>query len=132
MEQCYIDVLNNNFQFNNFLQIVDYYLMNFNLLENNSKYNFECKYGCLEFHKKNNSNIIVHEIYINEMYRNKGLCKEFLKYLIDNSITKHQIIIQSVLSKILYYFLLRFEHNGYKFYLKKQGFYCGKISLKNN
>ena len=121
--------MNKDVIFDNFYQIIDYYLENYFLLKNKCKYSFECEYGSIEFYKTNKSNyIIVHEIYIKDIYRNKGFCKDFLKYLIDKCDSKYQIVIQSVLSKILYYFLLRFEHNGYKFFVKKQGFYCDKYT----
>lgn len=108
-------------QFNNFLQIVDFYLLVMNKLESN-KYSFECEFGSVEFVKSDKAyKIIIHEIYIKEQYRNKGLCKQFIKYLVDRCIGK-QIIIQSVISKILYGFLLRFTYSDGKFILENEGF----------
>ena len=72
--------------------------------------------------KLNKKILIIHTIYIKIEYRNQGYCKNFIKYLIDKSDDKTCIIIQSVLSKILYDFLLRFEYNNQKFLLKKEGF----------
>ena len=118
-------IQNTDFIFDNFFEIVNHYLKNIYPNKNNGKYSFECVYGSIEFHNlvKNNY-IIVHEIYIKEIYRNRGLCKDFIKYLIDCSKNKYQIVIQSVFSKILYNFLLKFEYDDYKFILKKDGFYC--------
>lgn len=73
------------------------------------------------FKNSNSQNkIIVHEIYVNFEHRNKGLCREFLNQLIDliHPETK-QIIIQAVLSPILYNFLCRFEYKGKKFKIIK-------------
>lgn len=123
-------------KFLNFYEIVDDYLNNIFLSTyksnqfiqnlNNSVYKFcyDCEYGSIEFvrdfNNLNKKKIIVHEIYIGYQYRNQGLCKEFIKYLIDKSYEKNTIVIQSVLSKILYNFLLRFEHRGKKFIIKKK------------
>ena len=113
-----------------FYKIVDDYLDNVLLLENETnnivnKFCYDCDYGSIEFirypKKSNIKKIIVHEIYVREQYRNQGLCKEFIKYLIDKS-DKINIMIQSVLSKILYNFLLRFEYKEKKFIVTKQGF----------
>lgn len=124
-----------NKKFLNFKEIVDDYLdgnflYEYNILTNykNSKYKlcYDCEHGSIEFvnnNKKSNKKIIIiHEIYIKTQYRNKGLCKNFIKYLIDKSDYKTCIIIQSVLSKILYDFLLRFEYQDQKFIVKKEGF----------
>ena len=117
-------------KFLNFYKIVDDYLDNILLLENDTnnivkKFCYDCEYGSIEFirhpKKSNIKKIIVHGIYIIEQYRNQGFCKEFIKYLIDKS-DKQNIIIQSVLSKILYDFLLRFEYMGKRFILIKEGF----------
>jgi hypothetical protein len=116
-------------KFINFYKIVDDYIDNILLLDNDTnivkKICYECDYGSIEFirypKKSNIKKIIVHEIYVREQYRNQGLCKEFIKYLIDKS-DKINIMIQSVLSKILYNFLLRFEYKEKKFIVTKQGF----------
>ncbi len=106
---------------NDFIQIVDYYTSNFDLFSL-GKVGFDCEHGSIEFVKiKNTDKIIVHEIYVREQYRKNGLCREFIKYLIDKSKNK-KVIIQSVLSKILYEFLLRFEYNNGKFIVSKNGF----------
>lgn len=116
-------------KFINFYKIVDDYIDNILLLDDDNnivkKFCYECDYGSIEFirypKKSNIKKIIVHEIYVREQYRNQGLCKEFIKYLIDKS-DKINIMIQSVLSKILYNFLLRFEYKEKKFIVTKQGF----------
>ena len=116
-------------KFINFYKIVDDYIDNILLLDNDTnivkKFCYDCDYGSIEFirypKKSNIKKIIVHEIYVREQYRNQGLCKEFIKYLIDKS-DKINIMIQSVLSKILYNFLLRFEYKEKKFIVTKQGF----------
>ena len=116
-------------KFINFYKIIDDYLDNILLLKDDTnitkKFCYNCDYGSIEFikhqSKSNIKKIIVHEIYIKEQYRNQGLCKEFIKYLIDKS-DKKNIMIQSVLSKILYDFLLRFEYREKKFILIKEGF----------
>jgi hypothetical protein len=76
--------------------------------------------------KKDKNKLIIHSIYVIEKYRKNNLCKEFIKYILDKS-NFNKIIIQSVLSKILYNFLLKFEHNGKKFILKKEGFVYKKL-----
>ena len=123
-------------KFNNFYEIVDDYLENIFLTSQpnsnsnsnniNKKIGYDCELGSIEFVQYINKSIvkkiIVHEIYIGEQYRNQGLCREFIKYLIDKLENKNILIIQSVLSKILYNFLLRFKYIGKKFILKKEGF----------
>jgi len=109
--------------FENFYEIIDYYLNNYVIFKL-GKVSIDCVYGSIEFVKTLKKSIIVHEIFIGEQYRNQGLCREFIKYLIDNTEGK-KIIIQSVLSKILYDYLIRFEYTGKKFILKKEGFVFG-------
>jgi len=114
----------------NFNQIVNYYLENFNSFQTNKKIEFECGLGCVEFFKsdKNTNDIIVHSIYIKEQYRKKGLCENFIKYLIDKIGDTQTLIIQSVLSKILYDYLSRFEYNNTIFVIKKEGFVAKKLN----
>jgi hypothetical protein len=124
-------------KFLNFYEISDHFLDNFflsmpnelvNQNDHNLKYKFsyDCVLGSIEFiqdfNNLNKKKIIVHEIYIREQYRNQGLCKGFIKYLIDKLDKKNILVIQTVISKILYYFLLRFEYLGKKFTLKNEGF----------
>lgn len=113
---------------NNFNEIVDCCLENFNKFQINKKIEFECEYGSIEFFKYSNPNkIIVHSIYIKKQYRRKGLCGGFIKYLIDKIEDRQTLVIQSVLSKILYEYLSRFEYNKTIFVLKKEGF----VAIKN-
>ena len=74
---------------------------------------------------KNNSNmLILFGIYISSEYREKGFCRNILYYLIDSA-KKYNFkyfCVQSVLSKILYEYLLRFKYNNKGFNLKKIGF----------
>lgn len=112
----------------NLNQIVDYYLDNFNSFQINKKIEFECELGNIEFFKSSNKNkIIVHSIYIKEQYRRKGLCGEFIKYLIDKIDNVQTLVIQTVLSKILYEYLFRFKYNKTIFVLKKEGWVAKKI-----
>jgi hypothetical protein len=96
--------------------IFDEYINNYDNY-NNGKVNFECSVGVLTFIKKRNNinTIIIFEIFINEEYRNMGYCKKFLDYVIKKN---HNILIISVLSKILYEYLDR--HSS--FILVKDGF----------
>ncbi len=113
--------------YNDFTQIIQTYYNNYNFYSI-GKICFNCLYGSIEFVKTHNSNkLYVHEIYIKEQYRNQGLCKEFIKYLIDIFPNKI-IIIQSVLSKILYNFLLKFKYNNKYFILNKEGFTLNEIN----
>ena len=106
-----------------FIEIIDTYLFNYSTYKN-GKVTFECEYGELVFYKNNSKIVIVHGIYIFPEYRWQGYCKGILQYLIDSSSPKfEQICVQSVLSKILYAYLLRFEYKNKKFTLQKNGFY---------
>ena len=118
----------NTIIYDDFIQIVEHYLDNFCKLQYENKYYYNCIYGSIEFYKSTNNNkIIVHEIYILEQYRRNGLCGNFIKFLIDKIVGTHKIlVIQSVLSKILYDYLLRFNYNKYTFVLKKEGFVIKK------
>lgn len=126
--------IENTIMYDDFTQIVEHYLDNFCKLQYKNKYCYNCLYGSIEFYKSYDDNkIIVHEVYILEQYRRNGLCGNFIKYLIDkieemNKIKKMNkiLVIQSVLSKILYDYLLRFNYNKYIFVLKKEGFVMKK------
>lgn len=119
--------INNEIWCDDLYKIVDYYLKNFNTFQINKKIEFECEYGSIEFYKYSNTNkIVVHSIYIKEQFRKKGLCGEFIKYLLDMIEGNKILVIQSVLSKILYEYLERFEYNKTIFVLKKEGFVAKK------
>lgn len=114
--------------FDNFYKIIDYYLINFNNFKLNEKIEFNCNYGTIEFYKSTNTTkIIIHSVYIKEHYRRQGQCKKLIEYLIDNIEKNKILIIQSVLSKILYEYLERFNYKKTIFILKKEGFVAQKI-----
>jgi hypothetical protein len=121
-------IIENSLIYDNFTQIVEYYFNNFSKLQSGNKYYYDCIYGSVEFYKSTNDNkIIIHEIYVLEKYRKNGLCGNFIKYII-NKIdgTNKILVIQSVLSKILYEYLLRFNYHNHIFVLKKEGFVVKK------
>lgn len=107
-----------------FLNLIDIFINNYNNYEE-GKIELECKNGELIFFKeKKERNIILEGIFINKEYRQKGWCREIFKYLIEKGLYKfNNLCIKSVISKILYEYLERFEYNNYKFQLKKDGFY---------
>ena len=109
--------------------IIDTYLSNYSTYKN-GKVVFEYEYGELIFYKQNPKIITLFSIYIYPKYRQHGICRRILQYLIDkspnrqNSPNKFQILcIQSVISKILYEYLLRFEYINRKFMFKKDGWF---------
>jgi hypothetical protein len=107
-----------------FNEIIDIYLTNYSTYDY-SKIVFECEHGELIFYKdKNNLNsIIIYGIFIKEEHRQKGLCKNILQYCIDNGNKYFKtLIVESVLSKILYDYLLRFNYNNKGFKLTQKGF----------
>ena len=113
-----------------FTKIIDTYFLNYDLYEN-GKISFECDYGELIFLKTdNNDELILYAIYIATPYRENGLCRSILRYLIDKcSITDKSsskkfknVQVQTVLSKVLYDYLLRFTYKGKKFTQVKDGF----------
>jgi hypothetical protein len=105
-----------------FKEIINTYLLNYPIYKK-GKVIFECEYGELIFLKNNSDILTVFGIYINPQYREKGLCRDILYYLIDNTSNNFKYIcIESVLSKILYEYLLRFEYKNKGFKLIKTGF----------
>jgi hypothetical protein len=107
-----------------FTKIIDTYFLNYDLYEK-EKISFECDYGELIFLKSDNKDdLILFAIYIAPRYRENGLCRNILHYLIDkSSSTKFKkLSVQTVLSKILYDYLSRFSYKGKKFKNKKGGF----------
>lgn len=80
--------------------------------------------GNLRFVKNNKKIIIIDVIYIKKCFRKKGILKNFLRYIVNyiKNISDVEFMIVSVLSKILYEYLLRFEYDGYKFKLVEDGF----------
>ena len=108
-----------------FTQIIYTYFLNYESYEN-GKISFECDYGELVFLKSDNKDdLILYAIYIAPRYRQNGLCRNILHYLIDKISTSTKfknLCIQTVLSKVLYEYLLRFTYKGKKFKNKKGGF----------
>lgn len=84
------------------------------------KHSYENDIGCITFIKTNNHNrITLFEIYVNEKYRNQGHCRRLFIHMIMKG--KNFIVI-SVLSRILYDYLLRFKYEGHCFCFDKRGF----------
>jgi hypothetical protein len=106
-----------------FIELIDTYLLNYSNYKK-GKVNFECVYGDLIFVKNNSNMLILFGIYINPDYREKGFCRNILYYLIDSAKEKNfkYFSVQSVLSKVLYEYLLRFRYNDKGFKLKNTGF----------
>jgi hypothetical protein len=108
-----------------FTQIIETYFLNYDLYEKD-KISFECDYGELIFLKTDNKDdLILYAIYIAPQYREKGLCRSILYYLIDKCSTSKKfknVQVQTVLSKVLYDYLLRFTYRGKKFKIVKDGF----------
>lgn len=106
-----------------FKEIIDTYLGTHSSYEN-GKVSFECDYGELVFLKTRTNVITVFGIYIFPEYREKGVCRALLHYLIDVSGAHFKFLcIQSVLSNILYNYLLRFEYKKKCFTIQKDGFF---------
>lgn len=105
-----------------FKEIIDEYFTNYFSFEK-GKVCFECEYGELIFVKDNPNILILNSIYIFPEHRNKGICRNILHYIIDNCADKFEYFcVESVISKILYNYLLRFKYNGKGFRNKNQGF----------
>ena len=106
-----------------FIESIDKYLSNYSTYEK-GKVVFDCECGELIFLKNNSNMLILFGIYISSEYREKGFCRNILYYLIDSA-KKYNFkyfCVQSVLSTILYEYLLRFKYNNKDFKLKKTGF----------
>jgi hypothetical protein len=105
-----------------FKKIIDNYVLNYNIFQA-GKVSFDCDYGELIFFKENSSKLILYGIYIFPQYREKGLCRSILYYLIDKSFIKFKYVcVQSVLSKVLYEYLSRFTYKNKQFKNTKSGF----------
>lgn len=100
-----------------FIELIDTYISNYSTYPV-GKIEFECKYGDLVFYKAGSRAIIIHGIYIFPEYRRSGLCRGIIEHLIDNAPrTFKRLRIQSVISKVLYEYLLRFRYRGRGFRL---------------
>jgi hypothetical protein len=97
--------------------IIQKYMSDYNILSK-GKHSYINSIGCITF-IKTHSIITVYEIYIESKYQNKGYCRQFIMSMIQNGKT---FIIVSVISRILYEYLLRFQYKGYRFRLVKDGF----------
>lgn len=105
-----------------FIKIIDTYFFKYDLYTN-GKVEFQCSYGELIFNKKNNNIITLYGIYIQPKYRQRGVCRNILQYLIEKSKDKFKcLLIESVMSTILYNYLLRFKYKEKNFKLIKLGF----------
>jgi len=108
---------------NKFIEIIDTYFSNYDSYKI-GKIELDCDCGELIFFKGNDNNILIlFGIYINPENREQGFCKSILQYLIEKSRGRFKhILIESVISKILYEYLLRFKYGNKKFRLIKEGF----------
>lgn len=102
--------------------IIDTYINNYDEIPN-GKNSYECEVGNLTFIKDSTDRIILFEIYINAENRRQGICKNLIITCIIRSIqVKRKFMIVSVISKILYNFLLNFRCNYGNFILTDEGF----------
>ena len=105
-----------------FKEIIDSYLLNYSKFEN-GKVSFDCDFGELIFYKNNSKKLILYGIYIFPEYRQKGLCRDILYYLINNCPNQFtSVCVESVLSKVLHEYLLRFKYKNKNFKNTKSGF----------
>ena len=103
-------------------KIIDTYINKYNEL-NMYKNSYECDFGSLTFIKDKSERIILYEIYIKEEYRRSGICRNLIIYcIISCKQNKKKFIIISVISKILYNFLISFKCIYGKFNLTNEGF----------
>ena len=105
-----------------FIEIIDTYFLNYDLYEL-GKVEFYCDHGELILFKGNRNMLTLFGIYINPEHRQKGFCRSILQYLIDKSKGQFKyILVESVMSKILYEYLLRFRYKNRKFKKMYEGF----------
>lgn len=105
-----------------FIEIIDTYFLNYDLYET-GKVEFDCDYGELIFFKGNRKMLTLFGIHIHPEYRQQGFCRNILHYLIEKSKNKFKyILVESVMSKILYEYLLRFRYKNRKFKRIYEGF----------
>lgn len=108
-----------------FTQIIDEYINNYSNFQIFDKVIYECDYGELGFIKNNDKCLTLYAIYIYPTYREKGICREIFQYIIDNANSNEQFRcfkVESVISNILYDYLVRFEYKNKKFIKTKKGF----------
>jgi len=100
-----------------FIELIDTYISNYSTYPH-GKILFECMCVDLVFYKAGTRAIIIHGIYIFPEYRQRGLCRGIIEHLIDAAPRSFKRLrIQSVISKILYDYLLRFRYRGRGFRL---------------
>lgn len=105
-----------------FTEIIDAYISNYESYEK-GKVELDCDYGELIFLKDNRNMLTLFGIYIHPEYREQGFCRSILQYLIDKSKCQFKyVLVESVMSKILYEYLLRFKYENKKFKNTKNGF----------
>jgi hypothetical protein len=105
-----------------FIKIIDTYFFNYNLYEL-GKVEFDCHYGELIFFKGSPNMLTLFGIYINPECRQKGFCRSIIQYLIEKSKGRFKyVFVESVMSKILYEYLLRFRYKNRKFKRMYDGF----------
>jgi len=103
--------------------IIDAYLREYDRLEEGGMFSYDCDYGELTFSKQRGTSLILHGIFVYPHHREKGVCRDTLRILIDKAYpTFTHVCVQSVLSKILYEYLERFVYKGYRFVNTKDGF----------
>jgi hypothetical protein len=113
-----------------FTEIIDAYISNYESFEK-GKVSFDCDYGELTFLKENDNMLILYAIFIFPQYREKGLCRDILRLLIDKAPNQFKCVcVQSVLSKILYEYLLRFTYKNKKFKNTADGFVYKTIDIQ--
>lgn len=109
---------------NPFTEIIDIYIAQYASFDI-GKISFDCDYGELTFLKTTNPNdLILYAVYVFPDYREKGYCRRVLHYMIDQAPNGRfaHVWVQSVLSKVLFEYLERFEYKGRTFQHTKHGF----------
>jgi RimJ/RimL family protein N-acetyltransferase len=115
-------MITNIYIMDKFKEVIDAYISNYSKFEK-GKVEFDYDYGELIFYKDNPKTITLFGIYIYPEYRQKGLCREILHYLIEKGSEQFKCVcVQSVLSKVLYEYLERFEYKNKKFKNTRSGF----------
>ena len=105
------------------IECVDLYLSNYSIYDYGKVF-FENEYGELIFFKNNSNILTLFGIYIHPEYREKGICRDILHHLIDKGSQNFKsLCVESVLSNILYEYLLRFEYKNKNFKITKYGFF---------
>ena len=105
-----------------FIKIIDAYYEKYSTYAD-GKVVFECDFGELTFYKKDPRYITIFSICVVPEYRQQGICSNIFKYIINKNNRRFKyFMVESVLSKILYEYLLRFKYKDKKFRLESSGF----------